>query len=763
MSRPDSCCIRLPPVTYLLVSIMAKSPSTPIPQHGHAAALEAQANRLYNEGLGFHHHGDLAKAAASYEQVLRLVPRHAEALRHVGIIAFQEKNYDLAAGFFRAALAQNPAMAGAYCDLGNVLKELKQFDEALASYDRAIALAPRDADAHYNRGVTLYAMGRHEEAVLSYDRALALNPEDAQAYNNRGVALKELKQYDAASASYERALALWPDFTEAHNNRGIVFREREQFEEALACFDHAIALDPGFADAHCNRGIALQGLERGEEAIDSYRRALRWNPDSAEAYHNRAISYFELKRWEQALADSQQAIRLRPDYAEAYAWLGETLQEMDQFEAAVKSYDVALRLGHATAELYERRGAGLKALKRFEEALEMIDKALSLKAYPIGQCNRGNILLEMGRYHEALEAYEEVIALHPTLPEAHNNRAIALADLNRIEEALDSFATALTLNPEYGLAYWNRAMMNLRRGAFLEGWRDYEWRWETPTLGVYREKREFSQPRWSGSEALEGKTILLFAEQGLGDSLHMCRYVEKVAALGARVILEVQPGLARLLGTLPGVAQVLERGQALPPFDFQCPLMSLPGAFLTTLESITPARRYLAADPVRVAEWKSTLGPKTRPRVGLVWSGSTIHKGDHHRSIALSDFVPLLSDHFEFISLQKEVREGDQAVLDTLPSLRHFGRQLGDMADTAALCELMDLVVCVDTSIAHLAGALGKQVWILLPAIADWRWLRERSDSPWYPSATLYRQTSDGAWNAVLDRVATDLRALALR
>lgn len=739
---------------------MAKNRSNPIPQHGRAAADEARANHFYMEGLSFHHQGELARAAASYEQVLRLVPRHVEALHHIGIIAFQEGNYDMAAGFIRSALAQNPRMPGAYCDLGNALKELKQFDEALASYDRAIALAPNDADAYYNRGAALHAMGRYEEAVSSYERALALSPDDAQALNNLGVTLKELKRYDDALSSYDRALELWPEYYEAHNNRGNVFREQGEFKAALKCFDRAIAFNPRFTDAHCNRGIALHGLERFQDALDSYDQALALSPDSVEAYHNRAITFFHLKRWEQALADSQQAIRLRPSYAQAYAWLGEALQELQECEAAVKSYDVALRLGHETPNLHERRSAALQAQKKFDAALEAIDKALAMKPHAIGYSNRGNLLLNMGRHHDALESYEGAIAMAPQLAEAHNNRAIVLSDLARDEEALQSFSDALALNPELGLAYWNRALLNLRRGKLAEAWPDYEWRWKTPTLGVYKEKREFDEPQWTGTESLEGKTILLYAEQGLGDTLQMCRYVERVAALGARIVLEVQPGLPPLLDKLPGVTQLVVRGQPLPACDFRCPLMSLPGAFRTSLESIPAPHRYLEADAARVATWEARLGPKTKPRVGLVWSGSAVHKGDHYRSIALADVAPLLSDDYEFVSLQKEVREADQRVLDTLPQLRHFGAHLGDMADTAALCDLMDVVIAVDTSVAHLAGALGKQVWVLLPSIADWRWMRERTDSPWYPSARLYRQSALGQWAPVLAAVETDLRGL---
>jgi tetratricopeptide (TPR) repeat protein len=743
---------------------MAKQSTIPVPQHGQAAAVEARAHRLYMQGLQCHHRGELAQAASAYEQVLALVPKHVEALHHVGIIAFQERNYELAAGFIRAALAQNPNVAGAHCDLGNALKELKQFANALNSYDRAIALAPNDADAYYNRGATLHAMARYEDALASYDHALALSPGDAQAYNNRGVTLKELGRHEDALASYDHALALAPDFADAWSNRGNVLRDLDRLTEALDSLDKAIAIAPGFADAYCNRGIVLQALNQPQGALDSYHYALSLSPQFAQAYHNRALTFYELERWNEALADSQQAIRLRPDYAEAYAWLGETLQELKQLEAAVKSYDVAVRLGYATAELHERRSAALLELRQYDQALAAIDVALTLKEYPVAHCVRGGVLLRMDRHDDALQCYERAIAMAPDLAEAHHNRAIVLGLKQRDAESLEAFNTTLMLEPGLNLARWNLALLNLRRGELLEGWRGYEWRWKSKGISVYDERREFTQPLWLGGEPLDGKTILLYAEQGLGDTLQMCRYVEHVAALGARIVLEVQPALVRLLSGLPGVNAIVAGGDPLPAFDLQCPLMSLPLAFKSTLASIPAPRRYLPSNPHRVAEWEATLGPKTKPRIGLVWSGSTIHKGDHQRSIVLADLAPLITagdraSRYEFVSLQKEVRECDQAMLASLPQVRHAGPQLEDMTDTAALCELLDIVITVDTGVAHLAAALGRQVWIMLPPNSDWRWLRERSDSPWYPTVTLYRGHTGGKWTDVVAQVGHDLDA----
>jgi hypothetical protein len=359
-----------------------------------------------------------------------------------------------------------------------------------------------------------------------------------------------------------------------------------------------------------------------------------------------------------------------------------------------------------------------------------------------------------------MACYDEALEMAPELAIVHNNRALVFGHHGQHEAALASFAKALALDPDMHLARWNRALMRLRHGDLREGWRDYEVRWKTKSIDVYRERSDFTQPLWLGDAPLDGKTILLHAEQGIGDTLQMCRYVAEVAKLGASIVLRVQSALPAVLAGLPGVVAILQKGDELPAFDYHCPMMSLPQAFKTTLDTIPAAQGYLQPDPVRVAQWQERLGARTKPRVGLVWSGSTVHKGDRQRSIALAEFATLLGADCEFISLHKEVRTADQAVLDGLPQVRFVGDQLHDMADTAALCSLMDLVISVDTSVAHLAGAIGTPTWILLPLEPDWRWLLERSDSPWYDVARLYRQQALGEWTPVLAAVRRDLDAL---
>ena len=307
-----------------------------------------------------------------------------------------------------------------------------------------------------------------------------------------------------------------------------------------------------------------------------------------------------------------------------------------------------------------------------------------------------------------------------------------------------SFERAIHRRPDHAAAHWNLADCRLLLGDFERGWQEYEWRWKRDQREI--KQREFPQPRWSGAEALAGRTILLHSELGLGDTLLFCRYAKEVAARGARVVLEVQPPLVTLLAGLAGVAQIVASGDPLPVFDCHCPLMSLPLAFRTHLGTVPADVPYVRSDPARVAQWRSRLGASAKPRVGLVWSGSVALRNDQ-RSMALADMLPLVDDRAEWVSLQKELRDADREDLASRAAIRHLGDELRDFSDTAALVDLMDLVVTVDTSVANLAGAMGKKVWILLPYNPhDWRWMLTREDSAWYPTARLFRQPAPGDW-----------------
>jgi tetratricopeptide (TPR) repeat protein len=360
------------------------------------------------------------------------------------------------------------------------------------------------------------------------------------------------------------------------------------------------------------------------------------------------------------------------------------------------------------------------------------------------------------RFDEASANYDRALALRPDYPEAHTSLGVTLHALKRFDEELRCYERALAVRPDFVEAHYNRALCRLLIGDFDRGWAEHEWRWQTEQFKHSR--GNFVQPQWTGSQEIGGKTILLHAEQGFGDTIQFCRYAPRVAALGARVILAVQGPLRDLLQSLDGVAQVMARGDALPPFDLHCPFLSLPLVFGSRLDTIPHETPYLRVSAQAAANWGARLPPKTRPRLGLAWSGRPEHNNDLNRSIDLASFLsPLQGIDATLVSLQREVRAADAVVLQERSDVIHFGQELKDFSDTAALAANMDLVIAVDTSVAHLAGALAKPVWILLPFVPDWRWLLDRDDSPWYPTARLFRQDDSRRWDSVFARLRAAL------
>ena len=506
--------------------------------------------------------------------------------------------------------------------------------------------------------------------------------------------------------------------------QGFSAHQKGELAQAKAAYEQVLAIQPKHFDALHLLGIVASQTKNFDLAQELIGKAIKLRPNAAGAYSNRGIALRELKRLDEAIASYDQAIAINPDYAEAYG----------------------------------NRGNVLKELKRFDEALASYDHAIAIKPdYAEAFSNRGNILQELKRLDQALESYEKAIAIKPDFVEVFFNRGTALKELHRLDEAIASFDQAIAIKPDHVDAHWNKSLAALLSGDFKIGWKLYEWRWKKDNF--ISTKRKFLQPLWLGVGALKDKTILLHAEQGLGDTIQFCKYAKLVADLGARVLLEVPRSLKTLLSDLAGVAQVLEAGQPLPDFDFHCPLLSLPLAFKTELTAMPSPAAYLFSKAEKRNVWDQRLGPKTKPRIGLVWSGSSTHTNDQHRSLALAEVLQNLPFDFDYVSLQQEVRAEDQAALGS-SAVQHFGEHLKDFTDTAALCDLMDVVVSVDTSVAHLAGALGKPTWVLLPYAPDWRWLLERQDSPWYDEVKLYRQDKDRCWAPVLKSVAHDLMKL---
>jgi tetratricopeptide (TPR) repeat protein len=511
------------------------------------------------------------------------------------------------------------------------------------------------------------------------------------------------------------------------------------------------------AQAKIQDAAALRRNGQPARAEALCREVLATLPGHFDALYLVGIMAYEAGDIQRAVELTRQAVAANPAHAGARNAYGAALSDLKEYGAALGEFDRALALKPDLASAYNNRGNALQQMRRLDESRASFDKAIALKpTYAQAFNNRGSVLADLLRHEDAIADYDRALAINPDYAEAHYNRGIALREMNRQDAALQSYERALALSPNYALAHWERGLCLLQMGRFAEGWRAYEWRWKTPVLGTAA--RHFTQPLWTGETPIEGKALLLHSEQGLGDTLQFCRYAKSAAEAGARVILDVPRPLASLMESLTGVAEIVATGDPLPTFDMHCPLLSLPLALNTTLDTIPASGAYLKADPEKIAAWRTTLGPSPKQRIGISWSGNPAHRNDHNRSIPLSEFVKMLPPGLEYVSLQKDLRDGDRAILADA-RVRDFGDALQDFSDTAALCDLMDDVISVDTSIAHLAGALGKPVRILLSFSPDWRWLLHRSDTPWYARAKLYRQQNIGDWRAVLTGVRADLSA----
>ena len=623
-------------------------------------------------------------------------PASIADLYRQGFAAHQAGRLQEAEQAYRQVLGMDPEHIDAQHLLGVVAHQVGRNDLAVDFIGRAIAKAPRRPDFHSNLGLVLNQLGRHAEAEAALLAALRLRPKYADALNNLGIALAAQGRNEEAVATYRKALKLQSNHPDASNNLGLAYASLGRPLEAEARYRAALRFKPDFAEAHGNLGLVLAGQGRCDEAETSYRAALCLRPTYRDALNNLGVLLSDGGRWAEAEVVLREALRINPDAADAYRNLGAVLTHQKRAAEAEPVLRVAARLG-------------------------------------------------------------------PEAPEAHLNLGAALHDLRRLGEAEAAYREAVRLDPDFADAHTNRAYSLLLAGRLEEGWREYEWRWRTRQLAGGA--RGFDAPLWSG-EPLEGRTLLLHAEQGLGDTLQFARYAPLVEGAG-RVILEVQRPLARLMASLPGNIQIVVRGDSLPTFDIHCPLLSLPRAFGTTLDSIPSSAKYLTADPDAAEGWRQRLAHRAGRRIGLVWAGEA-RKGfaelaavDARRSMPLSAMAALAEvADVSYISLQKGAPAAQAGEPPPGMALTDVADELTDFADTAALIENLDLVISVDTSVAHLAGALGKPVWLLNRYDTCWRWLLNRDDSPWYPSLRQFRQTAQGDWPSVVRAVRDALIAL---
>ncbi|MEI9925820.1 MAG: tetratricopeptide repeat protein [Bradyrhizobium sp.] len=582
---------------------------------------------------------------------------------------------------------------------------------------------PAGASALCEAGLGHLRAGRYLDAQIACQQALAADPEHADSLHLMGLLSSQAQNHDLAVEWIARAIRQDPK-AEYLSSLGGILRQQGRFEEALKAYDKAVQLKPEDMSLWINLGTALFDLARLDEALLAFQHVLKLN----------------LRHWDAAYR------------------CGFILEKLGRSAEALTYFDLSDTLKPNHAPIVQMRAMALQKLKRFEEALAGGLRAYELDPGRPDTCNNiGAILQTYGRDEEALVWFDKALALKPDYMTVLSNKASSLQQVHRFDEAAAIYRYIKTIDPGYALADWDLSLIDMRAGNFEAGWAGRESRWKAHEVNYPK----FSQPMWLGAEDIAGKTILICSDEGIGDSIQFARYVPMVAARGARVILVVTDAAYPLLSALPGVSECFRKSdKEFPAFDMHCPTSSLPLAFGTRLDTIPADIPYLPDPaPDRVQAWEDRLGPRGKLRVGLVWSGNPVHSNDHNRSVPLQKFSRLLDVDVSFVSLQKGAKPADQEFL-AQTGIIDLTSELTDFNETAALIRCLDLVITVDTSVAHLAGALGCPTWILLPYTPDYRWLLDRDDSPWYPTARLFRQTAARDYAQVLDRVRGELLAL---
>ena len=578
-------------------------------------------------------------------------------------------------------------------------------------------------------------LGKYEDALALYDKALKVNRNSPSVLNNRGNTLRALKQFDRAIVSYREAISIAPTYANAHNNLGSTFLDIGRLDEAIKSYTRALEIQPTYANALSNRGVAHHKRHCFEDALNDFARAIECDPNSANTFFNQSLTLKAMGKLNEALRSINQAISIKPNYPEAFNNRGVVFKELNRFDEAHSDYMSAIKLRPHYAEPYNNLGNLYRATNRPEEALACFDKA---------------------------------IELNPDYSEALYNKGNALRLLKRNDAAVEYYNRAIRLDSEHVNSHWNKSLLLLLSGDYEAGWQEYEWRIKRNEL----KSNYYTGPErsWRGDFDISDKTLLIYGEQGFGDTLQFARYLPMVRARAGEVIFQVPYALARLMQRSYPWLKVVAAGDKLPPFDCHCPLMSLPLVFKTTIDSIPSETPYLVSDPSLDEIWKQRISMSHhRPSIGLCWNGGfrpeqpELWETNNRRNIAIREFSKFLQ-HSEcaFFSLQKgepaesELRGHENAFWPN-GNFYNFADELADFTHTAALVCNLDLVICVDTSTAHLSAALGRPTWILNRFDGCWRWLENRNDSPWYPTVRLFRQDVIGNWTTVLDNVRTEL------
>jgi tetratricopeptide (TPR) repeat protein len=736
--------------------------------------------------------GKSADAEASYRRALELRPHMAEAYADLGITLAQQGKMAEAAETLRQAISLRPAYPEAHCNLGVVLNQLGQPADAVASLQEALRLRPDYAEACNNLGTVYQSRAKLPEAIACYRSALELLPnyvqarqnldgalrsaglaggaptpppleDPARAYNVKGIALAQEGKYEEAITSFREAVRLRPGYADALNNLGNVLYFQKKLDEAIACYEEVLRVAPEHAGACSNLGEVVRQQGRLGDAVTYCERAVRLRPDFAQGRVHLGLALSANERFEEAVVHLEEAVRLQPDLPDAHHGLGFALLQLRRVEEAVASLQTALRLKPELADAHSNLGAAFLRQGKHDEALGRFREALRLKPDLLEpHLHRAHALWQMGRFEEAEEAARDALRLKPDSADGHNVLGVIHMKAGRAPEAVAAFDRSLALKPDYAQAHFNRGLALLLEGDYLRGWPEYDWRWRCRDFVA----TPVTEGGWDGS-SLDGRSILLHAEQGMGDAMQFIRFAPQVKQRGGHVVVACPARLIPLLSRCAGIDQLVDYRALTVKCDVEAPLLSIPGKLGTTLDTTPAEVPYLFGDPALEEKWRRELSRLPGFKIGIAWQGNRDHPEDRLRSVPLSQFAPLARDGVHLISLQ--MGTGREQIDDLAGRFRveelspREDESSWTFLDDAAVMKSLDLVITVDTAVAHLAGGLGVPAWVALAFAPDWRWLLDREDSPWYPTLRLFRQRRSGDWDEVFARMAAELTKLLSR
>ena len=638
------------------------------------------------------------------------------------------------------------------------LHQQGNFAHAEPIYRRILARSPNNPEALHMLGLLAYQVGHPAPAVDLIEQSLTIAPQNGVACSNLAEIRRSLGQMDAAVALCRRAITINPNLAGAHANLAAICRQMGRLPEALAAAQQVMRLSPNMASGYSSAGAALIDLLRPQEALPLLQRAVQLDPNNAAIWSNLGLCYTRFSDFDNAIPAHRRAVALEPKNETILMNLAVALAEGGGFAEAVIHFSKLAAAHPNSPEIVQNLAAAHCDLHNHGEALKYAQRAIELDPQRIETLiTFANIHTALGQFDDSLRCLDRALAIRPT-GKIYQAIATAYVGSGRLEQALDAIARALELDPADPISIFDRAIILIYLGRLEEAWPFYETRFDHPRLKPFIQ--QFDKPRWNG-EAIPGKRLLVQCEQGLGDTVYFSRYATLLARQGIRPILRVQPALMEVIQTIPGVTEVVAEKAPPPEFDFHIPLMSLPGAFKTSLTTVPNHVPYISSDAQKKSHWQAEFARhRGKLNIGIAWEGGAFQPENRLRSASLAAFAPLADLPVTFFSLQKGEAASQAKTPPAGMDFHDLAPHIHDFADTTAIIDALDLVISIDTCIVHVAGALAKPVWTLLAHYRGHMWMTQRSDSPWYPTMRLFRQPKFEDWAAVMVDVRRELETL---